>query len=60
MTRQLIIERTLNTINQLPEEKAVEISTFAEFVMKKYEDHRFTQGIQQIATSSQTQLNQSP
>lgn len=38
MTRQIIIERTLKAINQLPEEKAKEISDFADFMIKKYED----------------------
>jgi hypothetical protein len=32
MTRQIIIERTLKAINQLPEDKAEEISDFADFV----------------------------
>lgn len=52
MTRQAIIERTLRAINQLPEEKAEEISTFAEFVMKQYEEHQLTQGIQKISAQS--------
>lgn len=52
MTRQAIIERTLRAINQLPEEKAAEISTFAEFVMKQYEEHQLAQGIQKLASES--------
>jgi hypothetical protein len=48
MTRQAIIERTLRAINQLPDDKAEEISTFAEFVMKQYEEHQLTQGIQKL------------
>ena len=52
MTRQAIIERTLRAISQLPEEKAEEISTFAEFVMKQYEEHQLTQGLQKIAAQS--------
>ena len=35
MNKQLIIERTLKVINQLPEDKAEEISDFADFVFKK-------------------------
>ncbi|MCU7549574.1 hypothetical protein OCK74_10640 [Chitinophagaceae bacterium LB-8] len=54
MTRQAIIERTLRAINQLPEEKAEEISTFAEFIMKQYEEQQLTQGIQKIAAQSST------
>jgi len=52
MTRQAIIDKTLRAINQLPEEKAEEISTFAEFVIKQYEEHQLTQGIQKMAAQS--------
>lgn len=53
MTRQLIIERTLKVINQLPEDKAEEISDFADFIFKRYEEHELTKGIQKIAAQSQ-------
>ena len=52
MTRQLIIERTLNVINQLPEEKAEEISDFADFVFKRYEEYELTKSIQKLASES--------
>ncbi len=52
MTRQAIIERTIKAINHLPEEKAEEISDFADFVSKRYEEHLLTQGIQQLTTYS--------
>jgi hypothetical protein len=52
MTRQAIIERTLRAINQLPEDKAEEISIFAEFVMKQYEERQMAQGIQKMTASS--------
>ena len=54
MTRQAIIERTIKAINQLPEEKAKEISDFADFVTKRYEEHLLTQGIQKLASDSRT------
>jgi hypothetical protein len=53
MTRQIIIERTLKAINQLPEDKAEEISDFADFVFKRYEAHELTNGIQKLASQSQ-------
>lgn len=53
MTRQLIIERTLRVINQLPEDKAAEISDFADFVFKRYEEHLLTSGIQKVVSKSQ-------
>ena len=53
MTRQAIIERTVKAINQLPEDKAAEISDFADFVSKRYEERQLTQGIQELAADSQ-------
>lgn len=53
MTRQAIIERTLKAINQLPEEKAEEISDFAEFMMKQYEEQQLSKGIPLLTASSQ-------
>ncbi|GAA4469141.1 hypothetical protein GCM10023189_55640 [Nibrella saemangeumensis] len=53
MTRQAIIERTLKAINQLPEEKAEEISDFAEFMMRQYEEQQISKGIQWLTANSQ-------
>ena len=52
MTKQIIIERTLKAINQLPEDKAEEISDFADFVFKKYEEQELIKGIQKLASES--------
>ena len=52
MTRRLIIERTVNAINQLPEDKAIEISDFAEFISKRFEEQRLTEGIQNLTSNS--------
>lgn len=52
MTRQIIIERTLKAISNLPDEKAQEISDFAEFVCKRHEELELTKGIQQMMASS--------
>jgi hypothetical protein len=54
MTRQAIIERTLKAINQLPEEKAEEISDFAEFMMKQYEEQQLSKGIQRLTANGQS------
>lgn len=54
MTRQIIIERTLKVINQLPEDKAEEISDFADFVFKRYEEHELSKGIQKIVSKSES------
>lgn len=53
MNRQAIIERTLKAINQLPEDKAEEISVFADFLMKRYDEQKLTDGIQKLAANGQ-------
>lgn len=54
MDRQFIIERTMKAINQLPDDKAAEISDFADFVFKRYEEYELTKGIQKMVSESQT------
>lgn len=54
MTKQAIIDRTIKAINQLPLEKAEEISDFASFVAKRYEEEQLTKGIQHLSSVSQT------
>ncbi|HEU5364264.1 MAG TPA: hypothetical protein VFU62_01970 [Hanamia sp.] len=53
MDRQFIIERTMKAINQLPVDKAAEISDFADFVFKRYEEQQITKGIQKMISESQ-------
>jgi hypothetical protein len=54
MTRQAIIDRTIKVLNQLPEDKAEEISDFADFVMKRHEEYQLNQGVQQLASTSKS------
>jgi len=52
MTRQAIIDKTIKVISQLPEDRAEEISDFADFVMKRYEDQKLNQAVQQLTADS--------
>ena len=54
MNKQSIIDRTLRAINQLPEDKAEEISVFADFLIKRYEEQKLTEGIQKLTANSQS------
>lgn len=54
MTRKAIIEKTLQAINRLPEDKAEEISDFADFVSKRYEDQKLTESIQKMVSDADT------
>ncbi|MGI4022915.1 MAG: hypothetical protein ACRYFA_15535 [Janthinobacterium lividum] len=54
MTKQAIIEQTVKAINQLPDDKAEEISAFADLVMKRYEEQQLIAGIQQITSNNKS------
>ncbi len=54
MTRQAIIDKTVQIINRLPQEKASEISDFADFVSTKYEEQQMTENIQKMVSDSQS------
>ena len=54
ISKQAIIDRTIKAINLLPVDKAEEISDFADFVSKRYEEQLLAQGIQQLAAESKT------
>jgi hypothetical protein len=52
ISKQAIIDRTVKAINLLPADKAEEISDFADFVSKRYEEQLLAQGVQQLAAES--------
>ena len=53
MTKQILIDRTIKVINELPQDKAAEISDFAEFVFKRFEENELIIGIQNTVSKSQ-------
>ena len=53
MRRKVIIERTIKAINRLPEDKAEEISDFADFMIKRYDEQLLSESIQQLTSKSQ-------
>lgn len=54
MTMKAIIERTVQVLNQLPHEKVIEISDFAEFISKKHEEELLTNSLQKMVSESKT------
>ena len=54
MNKQIIIERTVKAINQVPEDKAEAISDFADFILKQYEDQLLTKGITNLNSNSKS------
>ena len=54
MTKELIIERTINAINKLPDTKAIEISDFAAFICNRYKVQELVNEVQTLISESQT------
>ena len=54
MTREILIQSTLENLNKLPETKLKEVSDFAEFLLTKIENRILTDGIQKLANESNT------
>ncbi|MEI6947784.1 hypothetical protein V9K67_11370 [Paraflavisolibacter sp. H34] len=53
MTRDAIIQKTVQTMQMLPKEKAQEIFEFANFLMKKYENQILQKGIEVLTSDEQ-------
>lgn len=54
MTKEALIEKTINTISQLPEDNISEVADFAEFLLSKYEDRILTKGIEKLVSESES------
>jgi hypothetical protein len=52
MDKQGLINRTIGTLEKLPEDKVNEIADFADFMLKKYEDQILQKGIEKIVSES--------
>ncbi|MFN7115662.1 MAG: hypothetical protein ACK4TA_02625 [Saprospiraceae bacterium] len=54
MTKASIINRALETLQQLPDEKALEVAEFAEFLLKKQEELFLQKGIEALMSESES------
>ena len=54
MTKRILIEKTLETLEKLPSEKITEIADFADFVLKKYEEEILQKGIEKVISDSES------
>jgi hypothetical protein len=54
VTREAIIQKTVEALRVLPQDKAEEISDFADFMLKKFEDLTLLQGIQNLQSRSES------
>jgi hypothetical protein len=54
LTKEAIIQKTLEALKVLPKEKGEEVSDFADFLLRKYEELSLQQGIQMLQSQSET------
>ncbi len=54
MTKEAIIKKTVSVIRLLPEEMAIEIYNFADFLAKNYEDKLINNNIKKLVNNSTT------
>ena len=52
MTREALIKKTINNLTKLPDQKLMEVSDFAEFLLNRIENQLITEGIQKLVTDS--------
>ena len=52
MSRETLIQKTVDVLSKLPADKVVEIADFAEYVFKKYDEEILQKGIEKLVSDS--------
>ena len=52
MEREVLVEKTIHNIKQLPTTRIQEVNDFVEFIIRKVDDAMITEGLQQLSSSS--------
>jgi len=52
MSRETLIKRTFNTLSKLPPDKVKEVSDFADYILKKYDEEILQKGIEKLVSNS--------
>ena len=53
MTGKTLINRTLTTLSKLPPDKVKEVSDFADYILKKYDEEILQRGIEKLVSDSE-------
>jgi len=54
MTKKGLINKTIETLEKLPEDKISEVANYADFVLKKHEEKILQKGIENIVEESES------
>ena len=53
MTREALLQQTIERLSKLPEQKLIEVNEFAEFLLSRIDNQLLMQGISKSATESE-------
>ena len=54
MTKELLIDKTVDYLKNLPDEKVAEVADFTEYLYQKYEKYILNKGIQKLISESKS------
>ena len=52
MQRTTLINNTVNNLSKLPDDKVKEVSDYADYILKKYEEEVLQEGMSQLVSNS--------
>jgi hypothetical protein len=52
MMRESLINKTIESLSKLPNDKVREVSDFTEYILKKYEEESLRNGIEKLVNDS--------
>ena len=52
MTRESLINKTMEVLTKLPEDKVTEVADFADYIFKKYDEDILQKGIEKLVSTS--------
>jgi len=58
MNRDILINKTINNISLLPDFRLKEVSEYVDFLLKKYDNKKMTEGIMELTAKSLDFLNE--
>ena len=59
MEREVLVTKTVHNIKQLPTTRIQEINNFVEFILRRADDSRITEGLQELSDAEIIELNKS-
>ena len=52
MTRESLINKTMEVLTKLPQDKVTEVADFADYIFKKYDEEILQKGIEKLVSTS--------